>query len=108
MLGSEHQISTAIKRVGAGGENPDLVAAVAGLGAGVTDSGYSEIDFRAFAAPNPIALEQFDALGPIESVQFLQQSLRVGGDAQHPLSHRPPNDGKTADLAFSIDDFFIG
>ena len=72
MLGSEHYIGRAIKRVGAGGENPNFVAAVAGRGAGVIDSGYSKVDFRAFAAPNPVALKQFDSLGPIESVQFLQ------------------------------------
>ena len=51
-------------------------------------------NLRAFTAPDPIGLQKFYSLRPIEAVEFGNQSLRISGDAQHPLPHRPPNDGK--------------
>src|SRR5262245_12056614 len=92
MFGREHQESTAVKRVGSGSENPNLLICILNL----------EVDFRAYASANPIALEQFDSFGPIKAVEFIEQSLRISGNAQHPLSHWSSNNRKTANLAFSI------
>src|ERR671918_2892899 len=100
MLGSEHHVSGPIKRVRAGGEDANFVT-------GVTDPGYSKIDLRAFAFPNPILLEQFDRFRPSKPIELVDQSLRICGDAQHPLPHRSSNDRKAADLAFPVDNFFV-
>src|SRR5262249_35286659 len=93
----EHQESTAIKRIGPRGENTDPLIHVLDL----------EIDLRAFASANPIALEQFDSFGPIQTLEFVEQSLRVCSDAQHPLSHWSSNNRETANLAFSVHNFFV-
>src|SRR5436309_14911043 len=102
MFGSEHHVSRAIKCVGPGREdaNGSVSVPLAFFGLRARGFRYSKIDLRAFAASNTISLEQFDPFGPFESVQFIQQSLRVGCDAQHPLSHRPSDDRETANLAF--------
>src|SRR2546430_10078573 len=105
MFRREHQESTAIKRVRARSEDAKLVA---GMAAGIIDAHYREIDFRALAPANPIALKQFDSLGPIKFVEFIDQALRIGRDAQHPLSHRSSNDREAANFALSVNDFFVG
>ena len=63
---------------------------------------------RPFAAPDPVALQQLEALRPVEAVEFVDQALGIGGDAQHPLAHRARYDRKAADLALAVDDFFVG
>ena len=98
MFRREHHERRAVKRVGTRRENADFSGRIVDL----------EIDLCAFASADPVALEQFDSFRPIESVQFVEQSLRIRGDAQHPLPHRPPDDREAADLAFAIDNFFIG
>ena len=108
MLGREHHVSRAVKRVGARGEDANLIVAGANRQSRVVAPGYREIDFCAFTPTDPIALKQFDPFGPVESVQLIQQPLGIGGDAQHPLPHRSSNDGKAADLAFPVDNFFVG
>jgi hypothetical protein len=70
MLGRQHHVGRAIKCVRPSREDADLSFIV-----------NLEIDFRAFAATNPIALEQLDSFRPIESVQLVKQSLRVGRDS---------------------------
>ena len=67
-----------------------------------------EIDFRAFAPANPIALKQFDSLGPIQFFEIVEQSLSIGSDAQHPLPHWPSNHRESTNFALSIHDFFVG
>ena len=47
-----------------------------------------EIDFRAFAAADPVALLFLDRLGPVDQLQIVQQPLGVGGDPQNPLAER--------------------
>src|SRR5262249_50128405 len=67
-----------------------------------------EIDLRAFASSNPIALEQFDSFRPIQRIKVIEQPLRVSGNAEHPLAHWPSDDRETADFAFSVNNFLIG
>src|SRR5262245_35402865 len=97
MLRREHHISRAIERIGAGGENTNMRVVIGDL----------EINLRAFAAPNPISLEQLDSFGPIESLEFADQSFGIGSDAQHPLPHWLPNYRMSSDFAFAIDHFLI-
>src|SRR5262249_16222205 len=98
MLRREHQEGTAVKRVGSRCENADSLVAFVDL----------EIDFRAFTSTNPVALDQFDSCRPIQALEFIEQSLRICGDAQHPLPHRSSYDRKPTNLAFSIYNLLVG
>src|SRR5207244_9729363 len=49
-----------------------------------------ERDFGAHAAADPVALHELDRLGPVEQVEITEQTVRVRGDAQHPLLERTP------------------
>src|ERR1041385_9047940 len=97
MFWRQDQESTAVKRIGPRRENTNLLIQILDL----------EIDLCAFASANPIALEQFNRLGPIKAVELIEQSLRISSDAQHPLPHRSSNNRKTANLAFSIYDLLV-
>ena len=97
MLGREHHVSRTIERVWPRGKDMDFLLVVD-----------LELDLRAFASTDPVALQQFDSLRPIESVEFIEQALRISGDAQHPLPHRSLKDWETADVAFSVDHLFVG
>ena len=78
MFRREYQERAAIKGIRPRSEDANFVAATATR---IIDAGYREIDFCAFASANPIALKQFNSLGPIKFVQFIEQPLRIGGDA---------------------------
>src|SRR4029078_3447566 len=98
MFRRENQKCTAVKRVRSRSENANLLIRILNL----------KIDLRPLAAANPVTLEQFDSLGPIQFVESVKQSLGKGGDTQHPLSHRPSHNGETANLALAIYNFFVG
>ena len=68
---------------------------------------HRKTNFRAFTAADPISLERFDRIRPIQAFELVEQPIGKGGDAQHPLPHRAPHDRKAADLALSVDDFFV-
>src|ERR1700745_1794520 len=104
MLGGEPHVGRAVKRVGPRAENANLVTAV-GFVTRVSHPGYRKLDFRAFAATNPISLEQLDARGPAQPPQFMEQALGIRSDAQHPLAHRPPNNRMTAYFAAAVNHF---
>ncbi len=97
MLGRENHVGRAEKRVGPGGENLDP-------GAGFF---LAEFHGRAFAAADPISLEKLDALGPVEAVEFFNQTVGEGRDAQHPLAERAALDGKSSHLALAIHDLLV-
>src|SRR2546421_1398034 len=103
MLRREHHVGRTVESIGSRGENADFSFRF-------PVSGFRnwKVDFRAFTAANPIALEQFDSFRPVESFEFSDQTLRISRDAQHPLPHRAAHNWMTADLTFAIDDFFIG
>src|SRR5882724_6981094 len=98
MFRREHQECTAVNRVGSRRENANLLIYILNL----------EIDLRALASANPIALEQSDSFGPIELFEFIKQSLRICSDTQHPLPHGSPDNRKPADLALSIHNLLVG
>src|SRR5262245_27714000 len=98
MFRREHQERTAIKSVGSRSENANLLVYILNL----------EIDLRAFASGNPIALQQLDSFRPIKFVESLEQSLRISSDAQHPLPHGPSDNREPANFAFSIYNLLVG
>ena len=101
VLGREHHVGRAVERVGARGEDGDsLIHARRAVGD-------FEFYLRAFAAADPVSLVNLDALWPVEAVEFVNEPLRVGRDAQHPLAHRAALDGVAADFALSINDLLI-
>ena len=59
----------------------------------------AKVHRRAFAAADPIALGFFDAVGPIESVQVVDEALGKGRSAHDPLAHPLADHGVTAALA---------
>src|SRR4029434_3127764 len=97
MFRSEHQECTAVKRVGTRSENANLLIRVLNL----------EVDFRTFASADPVALEQFDSFGPIKSREFVEQSLRICSDTQHPLPHRSSHNREAANFAFSVNNLLV-
>src|SRR5205085_3061019 len=104
-----HQEGSAIKRVRPGGENANSSIGfqpISGLPSRRCRC-HGKIDLCAFASTNPVALELFDSLGPIEGVELNEQPLGIRSDAQHPLSHGPSNNRKTPNLAFSVNNFLV-
>src|SRR4030095_6150175 len=97
MFRREHQKCTAVKRVGSGSENANLLIHVLNF----------EIDLRAFASADPVALEQFDSFWPIKSREFVEQSLRVRSNTQQPLPHWSTYDREPANFAFPIHNFLV-
>src|SRR4029077_4779083 len=93
-----HQECTAVNRVGSRRENANLLIYILNL----------EIDLRALASANPVALEQFDSFGPIQFVESLEQPLRKSSDTQHPLPHRSSHNRKSADFALSVYNLLVG
>src|SRR5436309_298719 len=104
MFRREHQERAAIKRVRSGSENANSSIGFLPI-SGLPRQGcrgHGKIDLCAFTSTNPVALELFDSLRPIEGIELSEQPLGIRSDAQHPLSHRPPNNGETPNLAFSV------
>ena len=95
MLGGEHHVGCAEEGVGAGCEDGDRFASADG-----------EIHLRAFAAADPVFLEQLDAVRPVERVEFVDEALGVFRDAQHPLAQRAAFDGVA--FGFPFLDFLVG
>ena len=69
---------------------------------------YFKIHFRAFAAANPVLLLRLDSLDIIQSVQIIDQSLRILGDRKHPLRLHPALNFAAAPLTYAADHFLIG
>ena len=99
----QHHVSRAKQRVGPRGEHAD-----SGIGNRQSAIGNRKIHFRAFAAANPVPLHFLERIAPVNRVEVVQQFLGVGGDAEHPLAHRLADDGKAADFALAVHDFFVG
>ena len=94
VLGSEHHVGGAEERVGTGSENGDVIAFDI------------EGDFGALGTADPVLLEQLDAFGPIEWLEFVDQALGVFCNAQHPLAQRAAFDGVA--FRFPLFDFLVG
>ena len=74
VLGGKHHVGGAEKGIGAGGVHGDGVALAV------------EVHFGTGGLANPVALEELDALRPVERFEFVDKALGIGGDAQHPLA----------------------
>src|SRR4029079_6711511 len=84
MLRSKLQRSRAVNGVDASGEDRN------GGSRGVVAAIEFEIDERALAAPNPVALHGADFVWPSrKTLQVAQQLVSVVGDAQKPLFEVP-------------------
>ncbi len=76
VLGGNDGVGHAKARVGARRKDPQLLR-------GVVLEGQRELD--ALRAPNPVALHRFNALGPFQRVDVVQQFFGVGSDLEEPL-----------------------
>ena len=91
-------VRRAEQRVRPRGENGDLDV-------GIFDA---EKHLRTLRAADPVALHFLERLAPVDAVEVVEQPLRVLGDSQHPLLHRPTNDREAADLAQAVLDLLVG
>ena len=98
MLRREHHVSRSKKGIGPRREYLDFLAEIRD----------AKLHQGAFAATYPIALKQFDPFGPVKPLEFIDEPLRVGGDAKHPLPHRTPLDGVPTNLTLAVDDLLVG
>ena len=69
--------------------------------------GQLEPYLRSLRAADPVPLHFLERLAPVHLFQPLQQAFGIGGDPQHPLPHRFPNDRKIADFASAVDHFLV-
>ena len=67
-----------------------------------------EFNQGSLATADPVSLEKFDALRPIESIESIQKALCKGCDAEHPLAERTALDRESPDFALAVDDFLVG
>ncbi len=118
VLRAHDHVRRAEERIAAGGINGNDILHRPGCGAArgpVRSSGDGRTAFghnfkvhqRARGLADPVALHLLDALGPVERVEILQEPLGVFGDLQHPLAHRPADDGMVAALRFAVDDLLV-
>ena len=96
MLGRDDHVGSAEQGVAAGGVD----------GQGVAGSG-AEVDLCAVAAADPVLLLGGNALDVIQTVQTVDELVRVGGDLQHPLALDAVDDLAAAALADAVDDFLV-
>ena len=80
MLGCKDRIGYTKEGVGSCGINGDLNFS----------SFDKKVDFGAFAFPDPIPLHLLEGVRPLEEIKVLQESFRIGGNLQHPLTHGAP------------------
>lgn len=96
VLGRQDHVRGAEQRVLTGREDSD--------GTGVADR---EVDARALAAPDPVALLLLDGIGPVQRVQVGQQPVGVRGDAHVPLAQLGLEDREVAALGASVGGDFL-
>ena len=80
MLGCKDRIGYTKEGVGSCGINGDLNFS----------SFDKKVDFGAFAFSDPISLHLLEGVRPIEKIEVLKESFRIGGNLQHPLTHGAP------------------
>ena len=97
MLGRENHVGRSEKRIRTGGENLHVALGIF----------YLEFYQGTLAAADPVSLKQLDALGPVEPVEALDETISKRRNAQHPLTKRATLDGKSADLALAINHFLV-
>jgi hypothetical protein len=68
----------------------------------------NESDLRSLRSTDPVSLHRLDALGPVQFVQILQQTVSISSDLQHPLTHKAALDGFTRFHILAVLDLFVG
>ncbi len=97
VLGGQHHVARAEQRVGARGEDGDVLAVD------------REVDAGALGAADPVALLQLDGLGPVQLLQVLQQTVGVRRDPHVPLAQLGLEDGEVAALGAAVGgDLLVG
>ena len=106
MLGGEDHVRRAEERVGACGVDADDLTGAAvfvALGRLVPVAvSQREVDERAFAPADPVALHELDWLGPVNELEVAFESIGVARDPQHPLAQRPTVDRVVAPIGSAL------
>ena len=117
MLRTDHHERHTENGIGAGGENFEscltlnafnIAAHVYFLPIQLTFLGEREPDSGTFTAADPVTLDFFQRICPINLIQTLQQSFCVRGDTQDPLSHQLAFHRETAAHRESVHNFIVG
>ena len=95
MLWREHHEGCAEQCVGAGSEHFDW------------PSSRCKLHSRTGRPANPIALHQFQRVGPVQAVKVVVQAVGVFGDAHHPLTHVALEHGVVANVAAAFCRYFF-
>ena len=98
MLRRDDHIGRAEERIRARGIHAELLV-------GILDG---EIDLRALAAADPVALLHLHLVDEIHIVEAVEQLLRVSGDLEHPLALDAADDLRAAALALARHNLFVG
>ena len=98
MFGRQHAVGGPEQRVRPGREHGEAPVA----------AGDRHPDLGAVRLADPVALHLLDVLGPVDLVEVVQEPLGVGGDAEHPLPHRPPFDRVAGVDVGAVLDLFVG
>ena len=75
---------------------------------GGVGGGYSELHLRTLTSAYPVLLCLLDRVAPVDSLQTVEQALRVSRCAQTPLLHLLLHDGEAAALAHAVHHFVVG
>ena len=103
MVGRQGAEGGAEDRVVAGGEDLETVAAQA------RRVGQVEPHTQALGAPDPVLLHEPHPVGPaLQALEAVEQVVRIGGNAQHPLGQAALLDHRARAPAAPVDDLFIG
>ena len=66
-----------------------------------------EFNFRPLGTSDPITLHFFGTFRPVQFVKVFQQTIGIGGNFKHPLSHGTSENRMTAPFAFPVDNLFV-
>src|SRR5688572_4061233 len=101
MLGSQHHIRRAEKRIRARGENLQRMLRT-------VRSYRLKCDFCSVRTANPVGLHGLDLVRPVEFLKTIEEALRVLRNTQHPLMHFFPCDLRPATFASAADHVLVG
>ena len=109
VFGRENHVRRAEKRVATGRVDGYQIGRLFGLFdcSIVTAEADPEVDERTGRLADPVALHLLDAVGPVERVEILEETLGVLGDLEHPLAHGLADDRMVAALGASVNDLLV-
>ena len=109
VFGRENHVRRAEKRVATGRVDGYQIGRLFGLFdcSIVTAEADPEVDKRTGRLADPVALHLLDAVGPVERVEILEETLGVLGDLEHPLAHGLADDRMVAALGASVNDLLV-